>query len=238
MSRRGKWIFLVLSLFPFTAHACEPVMQLGMIWTGASIYAWMSLGATVVFKCVAFAFLERRLSWLDAFGYMLAANAYSSLIGIMMGIVTAIPLFIVFAAPLVFFASLIPAKRVQKLGNWPWTERFKPAHLAGAMAVLVLVSTVLFVLSANLVDAHKPVLYWPLKFGYVTAGMVMGILLTSLWEEQIIGRFKPGPGGFFPNVLRANYLIFGVVVLVLAIRILPKRLGSPEFLAWFEAVLA
>ena len=73
-------------------------------------------------------------------------------------------------------------------------------------------------------------LYWPLKFGYVTVGMVMGILLTSLWEEQIIGRFRPEQGRFFPSVLRANYLTFGVVMLVLAIKSLPKRMGSPDFL--------
>ena len=67
-----KWKswWLALCLLHVVAQACQPLIQLGMIWSGASHYVWMSLGGTVVFKCVAFAFLERKLD-LDQISYSL-----------------------------------------------------------------------------------------------------------------------------------------------------------------------
>lgn len=36
--------------------------------------------------------------------------------------------------------------------------------------------------------------YWLVKFGYVTTGMAMGIVLTALWEEQVVAGVG-SPGG-------------------------------------------
>ncbi|MFT6621107.1 MAG: hypothetical protein ACJASX_004024 [Limisphaerales bacterium] len=38
--------------------------------------------------------------------------------------------------------------------------------------------------------------------------------------------------------MRANYLTFGAVMLVLAIQILPKRLNAPDFLALLHSIFA
>ncbi|MFT6621108.1 MAG: hypothetical protein ACJASX_004025 [Limisphaerales bacterium] len=62
------------------------------------------------------------------------------------------------------------------------------------MAALAFISTVLFILYSGLLDERKMGYYWLVKFGYVTTGMAMGIVLTALWEEQVVAGVG-SPGG-------------------------------------------
>ncbi|NDF00419.1 MAG: hypothetical protein EB034_19440, partial [Verrucomicrobia bacterium] len=140
-----KLLFLTVLVvgLPMSAAACTPVVQLAVIYAGPGVVAIASLGATVLFKSVAFAFLERRLRWFEAIGYLCLGNVVTTVIGILLLIPPTIPVFGLAIFPLVYFLSRIPAARVVQISRWRWASRLQPDHVAWGMVTLVVVSTIL-----------------------------------------------------------------------------------------------
>jgi len=229
-----------------TATACEPVLPLAMLFAGPGFtfaselsgmgMAFGFLAGAVAIKCVAFVFLERQLKWPESVGYMILANVLSSLIGLLMAVVAATPPIMFVGLPLVYGLSLTPARRLLVYKFWARpSPRITPGFVALAFPLGLFLSWVLFSVAADTMYHRRYLSYWLLKFLYVALGLSMSILLTSAWEESVIARLaarKHGEGSYFDTVVRANYVTFGVILLVAAIRMLPRRLHSPGFLAW------
>ena len=135
---------------------------------------------------------------------------------------------------------LHPARRIIEFSGWEWTQHFRPWQIATGMTLLAVASMVMFIIASEVLGARNLALYWPLKIGYIVCGMTIGFGLTALWEERVVAglalRSRPACG-YFISVIRANYLAFGIALLVGAIRMLPRRLNSEDFLVWLLEVL-
>lgn len=241
VEHRSAWTALVVGcvLFiglPLTAAACEPVVQLAILWGGPGAFTLISLGATVLVKCVAFAALERGLAWHEAIGLLFIGNLYTTVIGTAIGISMSMPGMFIFVAPVLYAVSFRPAERFISGSGLVWASRLKPAYVVNAMAACLFASSILFMLSAGAHHSDRYTEYWLLKLGYIVFGLVIGIGLTAMWEEHVVAKLaaKTHPDrSYFPSVFRANYITFGVILLVLAAVNLPKRFGKPGFLTSF-----
>ena len=228
-------ILLALTVSSSIVAACEPAVQLVIVFAGPSLLALGTLGGVVLLKCGIFAYLERDLTRGEAFRYLLAGNVYSTVIGLLTGVFLAAPTLVLALFPVVFALSLKPARRLIKFSGWGWAANRRPYQIAAIMTLLAFGSLVLFVVASLALESKNYALYWPLKFGYIVCGLSIGIGLTSLWEEYVVGRLaarsRP-PRGYFTSVIRANYITFGVALLIGAIRMLPERLKARDFLVW------
>jgi hypothetical protein len=231
---RVPGILLVLMASAGTVAACEPAVQLLIVFAGPSYLSIVSLGLVVFLKCGIFAYLERDLKRGEAFRCLFAGNVYSTLIGLLIGILLAAPMLALALFPVVFLLSLAPARRIIEFSGWGWARKWRPYQIAAVMTLLALGSLVFYVAAHGAFESKNYALYWPLKIGYIVCGLSIGIGLTSLWEERVVGGLaarKHPPRGYFTSVIRANYITFGIALLIGAIRILPERLKSPHFLA-------
>lgn len=206
-----------------------------IVFAGPSLLTLGTLGGAVLLKCGVFAFLERDLKRSEAFCYLFAGNVYSTSLGLLILIFPMMPILGLGLFAMVFFVSLRPARRIIDFSGWGWAVNRSPYQIAGMMTLLALFSLLLFIAAVSALESRLLALYWPLKVGYILCGLGIGIGLTSLWEEQVVGglaaRNRP-TRGYFTSVIRANYITFGVALLIGAIRIFPERLKARDFLVW------
>jgi len=232
-------VVLVVAGSAVTASACEPILPLAQLLSGAAVGApWITgslfmLGAAVAIKCAAFVFFEPRLRWREAVLFMLLANVYSTVPGVLVASCTGSISGVVLALPIVFILGRMAAGRPGLL------SRKAPRAWSGGRAVLAFIaffyfSMFAFLLAQNALDKNRFGDYWVLKFIFVGMSVTAGIAISTVLEEWAVSRFarkSHGDLSFYPSVLRANYITLGTVLLVAAIQILPKRLNSPHFLA-------
>jgi hypothetical protein len=245
------WI-LVLSIgFPLSGSCCEPILPLFQLLTGASLAGLAGLTQSLVWlliaiaiKCGAFVFLERRLTWKHAVLFMILANVVSTIPGVVIAALassgTEVGLFL--SLPLVFGLGWMVQRRVAGL-----SPAARPFRISGGAAmafflVVVVASTILFVVAESALYGNSYASYWVLKFIFVAAAAFTGIVISAVLEECVVGQLSlksVGNISFYPSVFRANYITLGAVLLVAAIKILPQRLQSPHFItSWLDAILS
>jgi hypothetical protein len=218
------------------ANACEPVFPLIMLSAGNLMYGVFSLPVVIAVKCLAFVRFEKDLNPGDAVKFMVLANLYSSLFGLLAALCFIVPECALASPVVIFLSARIPAKRLLTYVNWTETRfRISPTFLAAGLALVFLATVILFACATMVVEGpgNHYGAYWILKFAYVTLGISLSILLTACWEEHVIARLaarnRP-ESSYFQNVLRANYIAFIVLLLIGAAFTLPTRLRTPGFL--------
>jgi hypothetical protein len=191
---------------------------------------WLLVAVTV--KCASFVFFERQLPWHQAAGFLLLGNVLSTLIGVVICLPT-VAISLLFLVP-IYFVSLQPARRLAEHFKWQEGRWRRPQVLACMAVGGVAVTMVLFTSAQIALSADNYFAYWLIKFGTLTIALLISILLTCLWEEWVVARLARTchpERSYLPAVMRANYVTFGVVLLVAAIEMLPRRLHSKGFIA-------
>jgi hypothetical protein len=104
-----------------------------------------------------------------------------------------------------------------------------------------MVSTFLYYTAQSGLDGGSYRGYWIFKFAFVTLVACTGIIISAVLEECVIAGLSRKSAGnliFYIPVFRANYITLGVILLVAALKMLPKRLHSPHFITtWLDALL-
>ncbi|MEI8291470.1 MAG: hypothetical protein WCH99_18525 [Verrucomicrobiota bacterium] len=250
MRKHLPWL-VALSAFaiPITGSACEPIIPLTQLLSGASATGSLIIGKSllllamaVAIKSFSFVFLERRLPWRKAFLFMLLANVISTIPGFLIAVFAGSMSASFLALPVVFIFGMMLGNRLKHLGR-PWNN----SPLSGFLVALAF--TVFFMLSVVLHESAGDVLgdrhyaaYWAIKFTFVTLVACTGICISAVMEEFVIARCtqKTHAGqSFYTSVFRANYITLGIILLVAALQMLPKRLHAPHFIvSWFHNVAA
>lgn len=233
--------------------ACEPAVPLAFLVgspTIASFYLlrpFFLIGIAVAIKCFAFALFEKRLHWLQALKYMAIANIVSTFIGIIVTAPFVIPgpiefilLFWCFGFLVVWWLTILPARRLSQLSPIALFRGVNPNHLC-VIATLVLIISIILYVFARFHSFNGGVPYWVFKLCYIYAALIIGIGLTTLWEEAVVAQLGARHllnEHFYSSAIKANLVTLSGLLLYSAIRILPKRLASPDFLAWlWESML-
>lgn len=238
-----KWTLGLTLLAPGAAVACEPIIPMMMIYGGPGIASrslfW--LGIAVGVKCLAFAFLERSVSRRSAFFAMLFGNFMSSIAGLMLALAfTSGPAFLIFV-PLMCLLARSPGKRLSTASPWPRVRRVPPGSYAWLLPMALIASLFLFGMASAVLESRNYALYWALKILYVTLGLGISLLVTAAFEEWgvwICLRERAPDREFYKPVLRANYVTFFLIFLVLALKALPRRMESPNFLIYWQDLVA
>lgn len=214
------------------ANACEPIIPMGMAAGGPafllrSLYA---LIAAVVLKCVLFGVFQRTLSFVFAFVLMFVGNLVSTVVGAFAGAMVATPIAILVLAPIVFFLSYFPARRLRyifpRLTMSAWS-------VAALLVIALFVSLVLFVVAVGFAENLNYVGFWIFKLLAMYAAVGVSIFISALWEEWTVWRLSARPAEertFFTPVLRANLYTMLVVMAYGAILIWPQRMRSGDHL--------
>lgn len=184
------------------ADACEPLIPLAMSMAGpAFIMASLTgLAIAVAVKCAAYAAFERRFRWYSAVGLMLAANVVSTIVGAIVGAVTAVPILGLLGFGVIYVITIIPAARFLDECSGRALQGWGPHRMAAGVVLLVLVSTVLFVLAQS-TGGDPRTLFWAFKVLFVFAGIVISMVLTTLWEGGVIAALS---GARAPRGARAG----------------------------------
>ncbi len=233
-------VVLTILLFSWSANACEPVFPLIQVFTGTLYLSGITgiailLPLAVAVKCVAFVRLEKGLRAKDAVWMMIKANLYSSVMGILASFSAVMPIFLFVSLPIIYLASLVPAGRILNYANWAGkTMRMTKKLLAFGFVAAFIATIVLFEIARMHLDERDYAQYWIWKFIYVTVALGLSILMTASWEESMIARLaarKYPEATYFVSVVRANYVTFGLLLLIAAVLILPARFRNAHFLA-------
>jgi len=196
------------------------------------------LFVAVAVKCAAFVWFSRRLlTWYRAILLMLLANIVSTAVGVAAAIPFTVPVMLLVSIPLLYGVSLWPARRYS-----PWLSGqvgiiVKPWVVAGVVAVMFAGSIALFLLAQTLIANSRSVplgWYWFVKILYIYIALLLSTALTIYIEEGTISSLAGHTGEtqlpFLVAVARANLVALLLITLVGAIKVLPARLASPNFL--------
>lgn len=235
MSVRAKVAVVVWLAAPATAWGCEPILPLaramgGPAWMGESVL-W--LAAAVIIKCVVFMRLERRLTWTQAVGFLVAGNVLSTLVGVLVAVAASGIAAFCIGLPLIYALSVSPAGRLVGISGREPVRGFNPMFVALAAPALLVVTWVLFAVAQGFLNAEQLPLYWATKLAYLLIALLVSLGLTTFWEEWVVARLagRAGhPGNFLVPVFRANYVALAVVALGAAVRVMPARLRGEHFL--------
>jgi len=188
---------------------------------------YFSLLGIVLIKAALFAWLEKTMIWYRAVLFIIAANIFSSIIGLSLSLTPAVPTLILFCLPIIFIISITPAKRFIEFNPWGVLKKWKPIPLALLITGLYFLTFILFGYSQSVIDSSL-YLYWLIKFCFVFIALVISIGLTILWEEWVVS--KLAKGSYLLNVLKVNLIAFFIIMAILAAFALPRRLQSVDFL--------
>ncbi|MCI5210829.1 MAG: hypothetical protein D3910_19035 [Candidatus Electrothrix sp. ATG2] len=219
-----SYVLFFLAL-PHVAFACEPIIPLTILF-GAPLY---SLFGIVILKAVGFACIERSIPVFKSALFVVAANLFSSLIGILLTMSASAPTLLFFVLPFVYGVSITPAKRLVQLNQGGRFAGWSPYALAAIIAGLYFLTFVLFGISQTQLDGSLT-FYWSLKYLYVLTALSVSIFLTTLWEEWVIAKLSRSKRNFMLSVLKVNLVSFLLIMAVLAAIALPKRFHSKGFL--------
>ena len=237
---------LLLAFGEMPGQSCEPILPLVQLLGGGTLAGPMLLtqslvwlGLAVALKCAAFAAMEQRLPWKKAVWWMLLANAFSTIPGLLVAVFAGSLSGILFALAIVYGIGWMVRRRVTLLaGPHP------PLWISGGGAALLFtafffVSILMFELAQGALAGRNFATYWALKFLFVTLVAGTGMLISAVLEEYVIARLARNSFGklaFFTPVLRANYLMLTALLLVAALQTLPERVKSPHWIvSWRQA---
>jgi hypothetical protein len=236
-SQRIALTLPILLLASTAASACEPVLPLAMLFSGGVIAAGSlaPLGVAVGAKSVLFCLLEKRLPKHKAVLHMLAANAFSTILGLPLVLGAVVPPFVLIGLPLIYATSLLASRRLVALKPLPLLSDARPWLIALVFPILYVMSFILLSLAQGIVTRSADgslAGYWAIKLLYVYMALVVSITLTTLWEEWLVSKLaRLGKHvSFLPAVTRANLITLGLLMTYAAIRMLPMRLQRGDHL--------
>jgi hypothetical protein len=225
---------LVLLGAVLPAGACEPIVPFFKAVGGPGMLglAFLILLIVVVIKSAAFARFQTKISFPKALLWMLAANVFTSIIGVVIlpMIDSGAAMFI--AVPLVWAACLLPAQRLITAAPMGPLNRLTPGLLAfGIMLVLVL-SYLLLLVSRTVHDSASFLSYWMFKIPTIYLALAIGLVLTAFWEEWIVWRLSNSEDedtSFVRPVVRANLIVLAAVLAISTAFVIPKRLKASAY---------
>jgi hypothetical protein len=230
--------------FPLAASACEPIIPLTKLMSGASLagplliflHSLVWLCIAVLIKTGAFVMLERRLPPNQAMSLMLAANVLSTIPGLLTAVFAGV--LSILALPLVFALGKLAEKRLSALSPPGTTNRFAGHGLAFIFTAAFVVSVVMFYMAGRALDGGNFAVYWILKFLFATVAVSVGMAISTVLEECAIATLAhKGQLSFYTSVLRANYITLAVVLGAAAAHMLSLRFGAPHFIvSWVQSV--
>jgi len=218
------------------AFGCEPILPLFQVVAGPYYLAGsaIALGLLVAIKAIAFASLERRLSWFRAATFMVLANVLSTIVGILVAISFAMPVLLPIWLPVIWFLSRPPARRLLVALGDRRPKRLGPGGVASLVVLLLVASLFLFGAGQGAAVRHELGLYWALKLAYVWCALAISIFLTTFWEEHVVfalaSKHDPTATSYAVAAIRANLLVFLIAASAGAWMMLPERLRAPEHL--------
>ena len=236
--------------FPSWGNCCEPILPLVQLLSGATLAGpgiltkslfW--LFAAIAIKCVTFAFFERRLPFVRAVLFMLLANVVSTIPGLFIAVFFGSgPMgSVLFTLPIFFALGWMVQRRLALL-----PAEARPLQISGGSAMLIFVglyiaSIFLYIKAHELLSGRNYEAYWLFKFLFVTLVACTGIVISAVLEESVVSdlaRKSKGSLYFYTPVFRANYVTLGVILLVSAITMLPKRFHAPHFIVtWLHTLM-
>jgi len=234
---------LALLSAPVSALACEPIVPLikAIGVTRVLTVSFVVLGLVVALKSAAFARFQNKLSFQKALLWMLAANVFTSIIGVMVPAMVESGGAVFIAAPVVWALCWLPAQRVIAAAPLSRLARYSPGHLAFAITAALVLSYLLFIMSRNVGDSAGFALYWIVKFPALFIALIIGAAVTAFWEEWIVWRFSNSVEddvSFVRPVVRANLVVLAAVVLISTAVMIPKRLSNPGLVVRAQSQVA
>jgi len=222
---------LLLGIVPTGCFACEPIVPLTMLYSGTTLFGAIALKSgiglllAVLIKCLVF-YWKSDFKNIRAIGYMILANVYSTIPGILLGMTFSVPTLILLAYPIL----LIPAHNMKEYKSF---RRLGTFGSAGVLFVLMVAS--LFVFGAAMSAQEGPAAgYWGLKVLYCILGVGISFIISVVCEDRVITflytRKYKTQKSFLDAVLWANIAVFLVIFGIGAAIALPQRLASPNFL--------
>jgi hypothetical protein len=207
------------------------------------------MGLVVLSKCVAFGIYEKRIPFLKGASLVLVGNIASTLAGLGIAIPFAAPsaiyelsgLFVVLPV-IVTLCSLPPFRRLFRFWG-------KPQFGVGSALAFIITSSFFCILFFSLatvsLEEGNFSQYWMMKFAYIAFGFLIGIGITTIYEEWVIFKLCPPQEGepyYMKSVFYANLTAFLVAGAFGAMLMLPQRLHSPYFLVemikeWLSAMV-
>ena len=233
MKRRAILIFFILLLasVPAACFACEPIVPMAMLYSGTTLFGAIALKSliglliAVLVKCLVF-YWKSDFKNSRAIGYMILANVYSMIPGILLGMTFAVPIFILLTYPVL----LIPAHNMREYKPF---RRLGTLGSAGVLFALLLISFVVF-LAAMGAQEGPAAGYWGLKVLYCILAVGISFIISVVCEDRVITYFYTRKyktqKSFLDAVLWANITVFLVSFGIGAAIALPQRLASPNFL--------
>jgi len=233
MKRTNSLIFavLLLAIVPTGCFACEPIVPLAMLYSGTTLFGAIALKSliglliAVVIKCLVF-YWKSDFKNVRAIGYMIFANVYSTIPGILLGMTFSVPMLILLAYPIM----LIPSHNMKEY------KPFRRLGTFGSAAILfALLFISLFVFGAAMSAQEGPATgYWALKVLYCILAVGISFTISVVCEDRVITYFYTKKyktqKSFLDAVLWANIAVFLVIFGIGAAIALPQRLASPNFL--------
>ena len=212
---------------PLTADACEPIVPFVKAVGGPGLLtvAFVVLFVVVIFKAAAFARFQTRLSFRTALLWMLAANLFTSLIGVVVpAMIDRGGILLFLGVPMVWAVCLLPAQRL--IAAAPrYFVRFDPRYLAFGIAMVLVVSYLLLLMWRSVPDGGSFVRYWFFKVPALYVGLFVGVALTAFLEEWIVWRLSNSDDddvSFVPPIIRTNLIVLAAIALISTAVVIPR----------------
>jgi hypothetical protein len=226
------WAMLALLGVPFSGHACEPVVSFVKAAAGSGFLpvSLVLLAVVVLFKSAAFARFQTKLSFRKALLCMLAANVFTSVIGLIVPAMIDSGGAVFIAVPLVWAVCLLPAQRLIAADPSGPVARFSATQVAFGITLVLVASCLLLLLSRTVHDSAGFMSYWLFKVPVIYLALAIGLVLTGFWEEWIVWRLSNAEEddlSFVRPVVRANVIVLVALMLISAAFLIPKRFKAP-----------
>ncbi len=220
---------LALLSAPVSALAGEPIVLLvkSLGLPHVLTISLVVLGLVVAGKSAAFARFQKTLSFPKALLWMLAASAFTSIVGVLIPAMVESGGAVFIAAPIVWALCWLPAQRVITGAPLSRLARYTPGQLALVVTGVLVLSYLLFIMSRTVGDSASSALYWIVKFPALYIALIIGVAVTAFWEEWIVWRFSKAEDddvSFVRPVIRANLVVLAALMLISTAVMIPKRL--------------
>jgi len=224
-------IALALLSAPFPAAACEPVVPFVKAIGGPGVLglAFLVLGTVVLVKSATFARFQTKISFTKALLWMLVANVFTSIIGVIVPAMIDSGAAMFIAVPLVWAVCLLPAQRLIAAAPVSHLTRFTPGQVAFGIMLVLVFSYLLLLISRTVHDSAGFTSYWLFKLPTIYLALAVGLVLTAFLEEWIVWRLSDSEEddvSFVRPVIRANVIALVVVVLISTAFVIPKRVKA------------
>lgn len=194
----------------------EPIIPIAQLLGGTTVggsflitQSLFWLVAAVAIKSGAFSLLEKRFSRWQAVLFMVLANVVSTIPGMVIASLAASVAAWFVAIPFVAAVGALVARRLALARGKTSYGPVRGTTFAVGFTVFFFMSVVLFQLAGSALDTRNYATYWILKFMFVALLAVMGILISAVIEEWVIGVLtrKTHPSTtFYTSVVRSNYI--------------------------------